>query len=90
MEMIQRLGEDICNLLTGGNMEEKNNFEIIGISDLMTVHFDLFGAFMVYMISCNLNSTSVVTVERCRLKFEKNQVLREDHATAQSQNMQRT
>lgn len=62
-----RIGEDICNLLISGNMGKRDDLGVICVSDVMTIHFNVFDAFMVQKICCNLNCASIVAIEWCRL-----------------------
>lgn len=63
MNVSQRFGEDICELVSSRNMRKSDDLEIMCVSYVMTAYIDIFGAFMIHKISHNLNSTSVVTME---------------------------
>ena len=49
----------------------RNNMRVQGFSNKMTVHLNMLCALMINRISNNLNSTSVVSIERSRIMLRK-------------------
>ena len=53
------------------NIGKRNNMRVQGFPNRMTVHLNMLCALMINRISNNLNSTSVVNIERSRIKLRK-------------------
>ena len=53
------------------NIGKRNNMRVQGFSNRMTVHLNFLCALMINRISSNLNSTSVVSIERSRIRLRK-------------------
>lgn len=51
-------------------MRESSNVLIVGISDKMAIHFNVFGMQMKDRIGCNLYVTCVICMERGNMRFE--------------------
>ena len=61
----------ISYLQITGYMWKSNDSLIYSFSDIMTVHFNVFGPFMINRIGSNLNSACVVSVERSGIRLRK-------------------
>lgn len=48
MEARQGFGEDICDLLSRENVGKNYELGIICVSNLMTIYFNMFSAFMMH------------------------------------------
>ena len=60
------------NYLEGSrNIGKRNNMRVQGFPKRMTVHLNMLCALMINKMSSNLNSTSVVSIERSRIKLRK-------------------
>ena len=53
------------------NIGKRNNMGVQGFPNRMTVHLNMLCALMINMISSNLNSSSVVNIERSRIRLRK-------------------
>ena len=53
------------------NIGKRNNMRVQGFPNRMKVHLDMLCALMINKISNNLNSTSVVSIERSRIRLRK-------------------
>ena len=53
------------------NIGKRNNMRVQGFPNRMTVHLNMLCALMINRISSNLNSTSVVSLERSRIMLRK-------------------
>ena len=60
------------NYLEGSrNIRKRNNMRVQGFPNRMTVHLNMLCALMINRISSNLNSTSVVNIERSGIRLRK-------------------
>ena len=53
------------------NIGKRNNIRVQGFLNRMIVHLNMLCAFMINTISSNLNSISVVSIERSRIRLRK-------------------
>ena len=61
----------ISYLESSRNIGKRNNMRVQGFLNRMTVHLNMLCVLMINRISSNLNSPSVISIERSRIKLRK-------------------
>ena len=61
----------ICYLEGSRNIGKRNNMRVQGFLNRMTVHLNMLCKLMINRINSNLNSASVINIERSRIRLRK-------------------
>jgi len=62
-------GENISGLVFSGNVRKSNLLSSKGLTNGMTIHFNMFGAFTKHGIISNLNSIGIINMKMSRSKL---------------------
>ena len=66
----QGFSEEISYLKLSSNMDKCDGAILNLLTDEMTVHLNVLGAFMIGGIRCNVNSSLAITVDNSRIHHE--------------------